>query len=1181
MTRKGRHPRKVLEEESSESEENSYESPSEASDQSGSEPERVFCKCGGPNTKNMIGCDGLGCPYEWLHFGCAGIDPKKIPKGKWLCWDCQNKQDAEEEPEAPSGQFVWPTTNSDKENDSGKADPIIERSLNQAEVQLASNLKQACDAVICKGTSVSVAAQMFGIGRYVLSDCVNDQLKRNLTKACHSVMDKKYSVEKAAAAFNVIPGILKERVKAVKNSQCMPDGRRIDSHSSSSTSFEENLQQACIAVVLDQFTINKASKTYNVPPAMLKNKLQSVQALTTEEENDLVKMCIRMTVLGQSADIKSTVMSKIKQLLDEEETRGIRRLHSFTNNRPDDFWWDTFRKRHPEFKAIGSCDASQSKELVSSQSNPAASPDYNPVPSKVIVNQFVMQTKKQGSEILGIKPLTPSPQRKKVSSNVILKPLSTKSTIQNSDQTTIVQLLPPNQSASTPSGIILKTLPTQSVAQISGQNNTTPLVSAQSTLVPSNVVPKPSSTHDIQRELMLKPSTTNQIYYILSGQMVAPKQVVVVKQGTLPASQVTPCSEAIPVANIPEPAVSNQPGCVADVNQSPGTQQKRLDSSNHVDSLTNPNLVNEDINWETRGGDKVEIGDAGVVVAAEKVTKDEPEISNFLKTTEEATEVSEFLISEMEQTNAALDRKEVILPSLEVGSNEVVETDKTVSSEAAQNFSEGGAQELPQISAMGTDDDGDDETLPTLQVGTELSLPRVINGSGGAGQIGQVVSNEVVETSPASCNTVTLSDCIVTQSGSLHPLTGSAHEDSSGVTGDVIQPGQPTGPNGTPVAAKIARPSTCIVAANVATTQPNPALPAPQFVEPNMCAVANPVLQPSLVSSTPILVKVANQTLQPGRVILSKNIIRQNSVVGSNQILPQNCVVTASKVVQSDPVKNVLTTDAITMPIIGTNSGISFKKLSMHHSATEDNKHAPSVIPLSTGPKTEKPLPQFQVNSNGNNSDSHASANVFVAKGKVDKSLPDAITCLEKMLTDEQKQSFTFRLQIGDDRRDDALYNAWKALKRLYQHKNIYAMYNKKAPHRDKVPSSFDLPMATNLLHAPLMDPVNRDDSLLAKETKGGQKDCQPGSDVVAELRRGRKRRRISAVLARRDAERCQDSRRFLEPWKYQIKIPSKRKCFLARRSVASLSEEGQLHATTENQDLQMEEESLEDVHLL
>ena len=36
---------------------------------------------------NVIGCDGENCPFQWLHFRCAGI--KSVPKGKWLCQHCK------------------------------------------------------------------------------------------------------------------------------------------------------------------------------------------------------------------------------------------------------------------------------------------------------------------------------------------------------------------------------------------------------------------------------------------------------------------------------------------------------------------------------------------------------------------------------------------------------------------------------------------------------------------------------------------------------------------------------------------------------------------------------------------------------------------------------------------------------------------------------------------------------------------------------------------------------------------------------------------------------------------------------------------------------------------------------------------------------------------------------------
>ena len=86
-----RKPRrsKELSVEPSSSESESSESDSDSSSDTDG---RVYCKCGEPNTDNMIGCDGKKCEHEWFHFKCVGIaNRKKVPRGKWYCEDCSGK----------------------------------------------------------------------------------------------------------------------------------------------------------------------------------------------------------------------------------------------------------------------------------------------------------------------------------------------------------------------------------------------------------------------------------------------------------------------------------------------------------------------------------------------------------------------------------------------------------------------------------------------------------------------------------------------------------------------------------------------------------------------------------------------------------------------------------------------------------------------------------------------------------------------------------------------------------------------------------------------------------------------------------------------------------------------------------------------------------------------------------
>ncbi len=47
------------------------------------------CVCGGPMTKEMIGCDGENCAVEWWHYECAGITKETVPDEDWFCPRCR------------------------------------------------------------------------------------------------------------------------------------------------------------------------------------------------------------------------------------------------------------------------------------------------------------------------------------------------------------------------------------------------------------------------------------------------------------------------------------------------------------------------------------------------------------------------------------------------------------------------------------------------------------------------------------------------------------------------------------------------------------------------------------------------------------------------------------------------------------------------------------------------------------------------------------------------------------------------------------------------------------------------------------------------------------------------------------------------------------------------------------
>lgn len=56
---------------------------------SDSTAQRKYCFCGGPESGEMIMCDGTACKPKWFHFECVKL--KAAPKGRWLCRVCTRK----------------------------------------------------------------------------------------------------------------------------------------------------------------------------------------------------------------------------------------------------------------------------------------------------------------------------------------------------------------------------------------------------------------------------------------------------------------------------------------------------------------------------------------------------------------------------------------------------------------------------------------------------------------------------------------------------------------------------------------------------------------------------------------------------------------------------------------------------------------------------------------------------------------------------------------------------------------------------------------------------------------------------------------------------------------------------------------------------------------------------------
>lgn len=49
--------------------------------------DQKYCTCRSVSYGNMVACDNDGCPYEWFHWSCVGVQSE--PKGKWFCPECQ------------------------------------------------------------------------------------------------------------------------------------------------------------------------------------------------------------------------------------------------------------------------------------------------------------------------------------------------------------------------------------------------------------------------------------------------------------------------------------------------------------------------------------------------------------------------------------------------------------------------------------------------------------------------------------------------------------------------------------------------------------------------------------------------------------------------------------------------------------------------------------------------------------------------------------------------------------------------------------------------------------------------------------------------------------------------------------------------------------------------------------
>ena len=53
---------------------------------------KLYCYCQSVDDgeQDWIGCDAVGCKFEWFHMRCANV--KRPPRGNWYCNDCKAKK---------------------------------------------------------------------------------------------------------------------------------------------------------------------------------------------------------------------------------------------------------------------------------------------------------------------------------------------------------------------------------------------------------------------------------------------------------------------------------------------------------------------------------------------------------------------------------------------------------------------------------------------------------------------------------------------------------------------------------------------------------------------------------------------------------------------------------------------------------------------------------------------------------------------------------------------------------------------------------------------------------------------------------------------------------------------------------------------------------------------------------
>ncbi|KAL9052679.1 MAG: hypothetical protein Q9162_005238 [Coniocarpon cinnabarinum] len=62
--------------------------------------EPIYCLCRDVDHGTMIGCDGPGCPVEWFHLECVGLEVKPRVRSQWFCPFCRGESEGVPKAEA-------------------------------------------------------------------------------------------------------------------------------------------------------------------------------------------------------------------------------------------------------------------------------------------------------------------------------------------------------------------------------------------------------------------------------------------------------------------------------------------------------------------------------------------------------------------------------------------------------------------------------------------------------------------------------------------------------------------------------------------------------------------------------------------------------------------------------------------------------------------------------------------------------------------------------------------------------------------------------------------------------------------------------------------------------------------------------------------------------------------------